>query len=256
MEQYLRSFVNYLQEDWEDYLPLAEFAANNHVSESTGLSPFFVNYGYHPRFTFPPSSSPPTSNEELLADQNLARLSEIQDLCRSEMLRAQAAQQEQANKNRLPAPAFQVGDLVTLNARNIKTQRPARKLDWKRLGPFPVEAAVSSHAYRLTLPDTMKVHPVFHVSLLEPVSNDPLPGQSNPPPPPVIVDGEEEFEVEEVLDSRLFGRNRRLQYLVRWSGYPDPTWEPAANLSEVAAVDSFHALFPSKPGPLSQELEP
>jgi transposase InsO family protein len=213
MEQYLRCFTNYLQDDWEDLLPLAEFSANNHASETTGVSPFFANYGFNPRFTVRPrSDKPPTSNEELLADQNVERLREIQEFCRSEMTYAQAGQQEQANRFRQPAPAFKVGDLVTLNSRNIRTQRPSKKLDWKRFGPFPIEAVVSSHAYRLTLPDTMKVHPVFHVSLLEPAPNNPFPGQRSPPPPPVVVEGEEEYEVEDVLDSRLFGRNKRLQY--------------------------------------------
>jgi hypothetical protein len=145
--------------------------------------------------------------------------------------------------------------LVTLNARNVKTQRPSKKLDWKRLGPFPVEAIVSSHAYRLTLPDSMKVHPVFHVSLLEPAPSNPLPGQHNPPPPPVVVEGEPEYEVEDIVNSRLFGRNRRLQYLVKWTGYPEPTWEPAENFEDVVAADRFHRLNPDKPGPLSQELE-
>ena len=169
------------------------------------------------------------------------------------MTYAQALQQEYANRTRLPAPSFQVGDLVTLNARNIKTQRPSKKLDWKRLGPFRIEEVVSSHAYRLALPSTMKVHDVFHVVLLEPAASDPFPGQENPPPPPVIVEGEEEWAVEEILDSRLFGPRKRLQYLVRWTGHPDPTWEPAEALEEVAAVDTFHNLFPNKPGPLSPE---
>lgn len=254
METYIRSYVNYLQDDWESFLPIAEFAANNQVSETTGVSPFFANYGFNPRFTVKPrSDQPPRNNDELHADQNVELLQEIHAFCRSEMAFAQARQTEYANKSRLPAPSFQVGDLVTLNARNIKTIRPSKKLDWKRLGPFPVEAIVSSHAYRLTLPATMKVHPVFHVSLLEPAASNPLPGQHNPPPPPIEVDNEEEFEIEDILDSRHFGRNRRLQYLVRWTGYPDPTWEPAENLEEAAALDRFHHLFPDKPGPLSQE---
>ena len=62
---------------------------------------------------------------------------------------------------------------VWLNAKNIRTSRPSRKLDNKRLGPFTVDTAIGTHAYRLLLPDTMKVHPVFHVSLLDPARPDP-----------------------------------------------------------------------------------
>ena len=49
IEQYLQSYVNYLQDDWSAWLPLAEFAANNHLSEATNLSPFFALHRYHPR---------------------------------------------------------------------------------------------------------------------------------------------------------------------------------------------------------------
>jgi hypothetical protein len=51
MEQYLRAYVNYQQDNWVQYLPLAEFAANNHVSETTTVSPFFANYGFDPRLS-------------------------------------------------------------------------------------------------------------------------------------------------------------------------------------------------------------
>jgi hypothetical protein len=54
MEQYLRAYVNYQQDNWAQYLPLAEFTANNHVSETTGLLPFFMNYGMHPKLNFEP----------------------------------------------------------------------------------------------------------------------------------------------------------------------------------------------------------
>ena len=105
---------------------------------------------------------------------------------------AQAVYSEQADKNRIPAPKFEVGDEVWLLRKNLKTTRPSSKLDFKCLGKFRITKKVSSHAYKLELLASMKVHPVFHVSLLEPAASDPLPGQLQPPLPPVIIDEETE----------------------------------------------------------------
>ena len=224
MEQYLRAYVNYLQDDWIRYLALAEFATNNQVSETTGVSPFYALHGYDPRWTTELDIRQ-DNPEEHQAQQVAERLDEIHAVVKAEMAYAQARQQEGADRRRIPAPVFHIGDKVWLNAKNLRTRRPSRKLDDKRFGPFRVTRPIGDHAYELQLPDTMRVHPVFHVSLLDPVRRDGPDGQRRPRPPPVVVDGEVEHEVDAVLDSRL--RNGRLSYLVKWTGFPDPTWEPA-----------------------------
>jgi hypothetical protein len=98
----------------------------------------------------------------------------------------------------------------------------------------------------------MNVHPVFHVSLLEPVRGDPMPGQRLPPPEPVIIDREPEYEVEDVVNSRIF--RRRLQYLIKWRGWDVLTWEQATEVNKLKAIDDFHAQHPNKPGPLPEDL--
>ena len=91
MEQYIRAYCNYLQDDWEGWLSLGEFAINNHASESTGVSPFFANKGYDPRSSYDPlqpDTSPPLpGNVDWLSRANEIR--KIQEQVRSEMLRAQ-----------------------------------------------------------------------------------------------------------------------------------------------------------------------
>ena len=127
-----------------------------------------------------------------------------------------------------PAPPFKVGDLVW---RNITTTRPSQKLDHRWLGPFRIMEIIgeSKSAFKLELPPHMKVHPVFHANTLS--------GRVQPPPLPIIVEGFEEFEVQEILDSRI--HYDKLQYLVDWKGYKphECTWEPARFLKHATDVD-------------------
>ena len=198
----------------------------------------FALYGQHPRWIIkqnPTTKAPTTVVLEELANQ----LENLNTYLKSEMVYAQAIQAEQADKDRLPAPAYQVGDKVWLLLRHIQTTRPSSKLDFKRLGRFKITQKISSHAYKLDLPTSMKCHPVFHVSLLEPAANNPLAGQKQPVPPTIIVDDNVEFEVEEILDSKLV--RQTLKYLVRWVGYDELTWEPSELLkNSPELVHYFH----------------
>lgn len=247
MEHYLRSYVLYQQEDWAAFLGMAEFAANNHISDTTGASPFLVNHGPHPRMNdataVPPSAGAPEPLNDFVATMTKAH-----DHLRAEMLFAQDKHEQHANATRASAPRLALRSRVWLSTKNIKTFRPYKKLYHKRLGPFTIDQVVSSHAYRLVFPASMKSHPGFHVSLLEPASEEPVEGQVMPPPPPMEIEGHEECEVEAVLDSRL--RYRRPQYLVKWLGYDAATWQPAHDLLNAPAdVERFHRLHPARPWP-------
>ena len=108
------------------------------------------------------------------------------------------------------------------------------------MGPFSIEKVLSPNSYRLMLPDTMHNHPVYLVFLLEKVAQNPYLGQLVSPPLPMIVNDEEEFVVEEILDARMFGRGKKLKYLVKLLGYPDLNWQDAETVNELQAVDEFH----------------
>jgi transposase InsO family protein len=250
LEQYLRVFCTYQQDNWQELLPSAEFAYNNAVHASTGKSPFLANYGYHPNSasTFVPRT--PRSDNPAAEDM----IKTLRDLHKQLALDLAEARDTQARfynrKVKKAPPQFKEGKRVWLLRRNIKTTRPSDKLDYKRLGPFTIQKRIGRAAFRLKLPATMRIHPVFHVSLLEPVRANDIPGRVQEPSPPVIVEDHEEYEVEEVLDSRV--RRGKLKYLVHWKNYPisDRTWEPPENLANAPdAVAKFHRAYPDKPHP-------
>ena len=122
-----------------------------------------------------------------------------------------AAQAKSYNSKHLPRQ-YNVGDYVYLNSKNIDLTRPSKKLDWKFYEPYMIRDIVGKQAYCLNLPPAIKIHNVFHVSLLEPCDL-PSDGTAPPLPPPIKVDGEEEYEVEEILDSKT--HRGKLQYLVK-----------------------------------------
>jgi hypothetical protein len=246
LEQYLRCFSNYQQDDWSELLPMAEFCYNNTVHSSTNQTPFFALHGYHPRFSI---NVPRVASSNPLAHERLTSLKETQDNLKFYIKSAQESQERYYNRHVEPQPAFVPGDEVWLLRKNIKTTRPSDKLDARKLGPFKIIEAVNSRSFRLQLPSSMsKVHPVFHVSLLERYQANTIPGRTVPPPPPIEVEGELEYEVEAIVDSRLF--RRQLQYRVKWQGYQEWTWEPPAHVADCQdMVSVFHARYPNKPGP-------
>jgi hypothetical protein len=238
LEQMLRHFVNYHQNDWDRLLPFVEFAYNDQQNASTKRSTFEVNYGFHP--IKPGSrqflSNNPAANEMGLSVENIMK--EIKD----KMAQAQIRQSEIANRRREHI-TFKVGDLVLVNADHVledwERQRPTRKFGSQYIGPFKIMEVISDTAYRVKLPKNMKAHPVFHVNLLEKyIETPPEFSRREPPrPPPIEVEKEDkQHEVEAILNHRI--RNGKKYYLVKWKGYPmhESNWEPEENLEKAQGM--------------------
>lgn len=239
----LRELVDWAQHDWVDRLPVAISAINGRNSASTGVSPFFTTHGWEQTlFDFEldglrHGSKSPVAKADLL----LNKLRDTRDFLQASMASAQESQEKQSNKYRDQAITYKVDDKVWLSLENIKTNRPNKSLD-HRYAKFTVLEVLGSHNYRLDTPPG--INDIFHTRLLRPASNDPLPGQavSEPQPIGVLVNDEIEYEVDAILDQKQArGRGNQQQYLVKWKGYSEPTWEPHSFVKDLTALDVWEA---------------
>ena len=153
------------------------------------------------------------------------------------------------DRNRQAAPEYKVGDKAWLSLQNYSSDRPMKKLDHKWAGPFTITKIVSPAAIKLRLSAREKnIHPVVSVSSIRPYIPDEIAQRPQPPQPgPIIVDNQEEYEVEEVLDSRF--RWGKLWYLVKFTGWShsDNMWLPHTEVHAPTAVEEFHLRHPDSP---------
>jgi len=188
-------YCNYQQDNWSDLLPLAEFAYNNAPSTTTGVSLFFANKGYHPNLTVHPKHDLSLAR----AREYVVDLESLHEYLHGEMAAAQKRYQGPADARRSPTPDFKVGDHIFVKAKYFRSTQPS-----KNLGPYPIIAQVGTLSFMVRLPDSMcAVHPVFHISQLKPATPNTIPNRSQPPPPSIEVDGEPEFKITEILNSKF-----------------------------------------------------
>ena len=128
---------------------------------------------------------------------------------------------------------FIIGDKVWLEARNLKRNIINPKFAAKREGPFKITKVLSSLSYQLEIPKSWKIHPVFHASLLTPYKENEIHRPNYPQPPPDLINGEEEYKVEQILKHR-----KRHQYLIRWKGYAadEDSWQHEADLRNASEL--------------------
>ncbi|MBW0549365.1 hypothetical protein O181_089080 [Austropuccinia psidii MF-1] len=227
LEQYLWMYGSYHQDDWSTWLPVAEFAYNNSDHSSTKQSLFFTVYGRDPQF------DSVHITQDTPAGKLSTRIQSVQKDVKRELEVAIIRFKRYADKSRASPSVFTPGDMVWFSSKNIKSTRPTKKLSERWLGTFPMLKKVSTHAYHLNLPSQWKsIHPVFHIFPLEPVKTSTIPYRHQAPPPPITIEEEEEWEVSQVLNSKL--KRRKLWYLVEWKGFSRDsersTWEPKISI--------------------------
>jgi hypothetical protein len=211
LETAIRFITDQKQKNWAPYLPIAQFAHNNWPSDTTRKSPFFLLMGFNPRADWIHATSPIPK-----VTLRLEQLKEARIQARDAMIKAQ-----QSWVKHRDMPKYKEGDQVWLEGKNLRINQPTAKLAPRRHGPFKIIQVMSAVNYRLELPTQWSIHPVFHIDLLTPYKETTMHGPNFTRPTPELIDGEEEYSIEKILDSRHFGRRRRLQYLVKWEGYPD-----------------------------------
>ena len=234
LEQYLRIFIDSYQTNWASLLPLAQYTLNATPNATTHKAPFQVILGYIPKVhqTSRPFKSPSVKTH--LEQIKQARLEAASTL-------------HKATDLELPScfSPYQKGDKVWLEGRNLMTTHPTAKLAPRRYGPFPISRVVSRTSYQPQLPSQWKVHNIFHASLLTPYKETPLNGSKYQEPAPDLIDGQPEWEVEQILQSRRY--QKQLQYLISWKGFSEAhdSWEPASNIHADKLLQEFYKNHPA-----------
>ena len=240
IEATLRAYIAPDQRDWDEHLPMVEFAMNDGWCESVRNTPFFLNHGQHP---ITPVQLMVGNPDRVPHAHGFVERTIEAALAKARVC-LQAAQQRMSRRvdeKRRPVE-YSKGDLVLLSTANLSKSKAgggAKKLRPRWLGPFPVLRRVGRVSVELELPPQwVRVHNVFHVSLVKPYLAPEDPGAASnhttPPPPVQWLDGEPVYTVEKLLDHKVVKKGRKAVtlYKVRWHGYSaeHDTWEPRANL--------------------------
>src|SRR5712671_470513 len=235
IEQYLRLLTAGQQDDWSQWLSIATAVHNDRTNDTLGMSPNEALLGYRPRLF--PAQPVPTLNES--AEKQISTLHQK---------RAQAtmAINHAAKTSSTPKDVFKLNDQVWLESKHLALPHQSKKLAPKRVGPFRITKVISPVAFRLDLPPSWHIHDVFHASLLTPYHETTAYGPNFIKLPPDLIDGEEEYEVEAILNHRTFGHRHQAQYLIKWKGYPhsDNMWEPSENVHADDLIRAYHKRRP------------
>ncbi len=250
VERYLRFFCLYMQNNWFKWLLMIEFVNNNILSSVIFLIFFFMNKNFHSHMSFDSDIIEYESTRERLQINWVKNISEQMNktliFAREALIKTREQMVNQANKHRKKIN-YKIESKMFLNEQNIITARSFKKLNDKMLNSFQITESVDSF-YKLKLSETMHIHDVFHSELLRSIVDDSLPDQKNEPSRSIVVNDEDEWKIDDILNFQRY--RRQLQYRVKWKSYDnDLNWYNAdddefMNAQEV--VDEFHTRYSRK----------
>jgi Chromo (CHRromatin Organisation MOdifier) domain len=236
LETYLHFYCEEKQDNWDQWLPFAEFAHNQWPNNTMKKTPYKLIMGYTPEleWNIHPSQIP-------AVEERLGKLEEIWTKAFNNILKAQESLKMKKQGSRCFKP-YKEGEQVWIEGTNIKTLYPTAKLGPKWYGPFKVLKQLSAAVYWVEIPKHWKIHNVFHANLIMPYKETELHGPNFTWPPPDLVNGEDKYKVEKIIDMKQMGRGRKTHYLVKWKGYPtsDNSWEPRETIHMEALIKEFH----------------
>jgi len=198
LEQYLRMFIDYRQEQWPDWLGTAEFVYNNKVHSSTKVSPFKENHRQGSRMGFEMRRKGKYEGVEKF----VTKMKEIQEEAKAALGKAQEKMKKYIDRKRGEVNEYKVGDLVMLSTKDLKYQMASRrteKLMKRFVCSYKVKKIVSANAVELELPSTIRIHPVVNISRIRKYIGQ-VKEQKKEQLALVIIEGEEEWEVERILN--------------------------------------------------------
>jgi hypothetical protein len=220
----IRSCSNFLGDDWAQHLPFVEMAFNSSRSEATGLSPMEASFGFTPNFDGLRDSKITLSRSVDASKELLEKIRETFARISKQLYLTQDRMKRFADKHRTNAPNYRIGDLVFLDRRQIPSSSENPKMDSPFIGPFPIVKKINPVSMKLRLPSTMRIHPVFHVSLLKPCVGQHKPSEN------LTISERNSLTPSLLLRSRTsYGKT---QFLVRWEGLGevDDSWVPEKSL--------------------------
>ncbi len=229
---------------------MIKFVNNNILSSAIFLTLFFMNKNFHSCMSFDPDIIEYESTRERLQIDWTKNISEQMNktlifACEA-LTKTRKQMVNQANKHRKKIN-YKIESKMFLNERNIITARSFKKLNDKMLDSFQITESVDSF-YKLKLSETMRIHDVFHLELLRSVVDDSLSGQKNEPSKSIVINDEDEWKIDDILNFRRY--KRWLQYRVKWKSYDnDLNWYNADDdkfMNAQKMIDEFHIRYSRK----------